>query len=324
MFCEPDSSKSLAALLAAATREGLPVTVLGGGTNVLVSDAGVRGLVVHPGKAFNYLRWIEDERPEDPHPVDARPEHEHPEDASPEHEHAEHPVDSRPENARREHEHPEYQRPEARLEAGAGARMISVAKEAVARGYAGIEFAAGIPGTVGGAVLMNAGAFGGEIGTAVEAIETVSLDGEIRELPHKELEFSYRKLALDSDLMVTWIRFRLLRSSVGRLQEVVARVQTKRRRNQPSGVPNAGSIFKNPPDEYAGRLIEHAGLKGRRIGGAQVSGEHANFIVNRGGAKATEVSALMGLIRGVVWKKCGIWLEPEVRLIGEWDDPETS
>lgn len=270
LFVEPPSVEALAAVLAAARELEVPVTCLGGGSNVLVSDAGVRGAVVRLGKAFAYIREVgQDEAGVD-------------------------------------------------IETGAATRFIRLAKDTVSRGLAGLEFAAGIPGSVGGAAQMNAGAFGGEISQTLTSMTLVTLDGEIVEKQREQLQFSYRKLAFDRPAVIASLRFRLLRSPVGRLQQVVARVQEKRRRNQPAGYPNAGSIFKNPPGEYAGRLIEKAGLKGTRKGGAQVSLEHANFIVNLGDATATEVRELMSLVQEEVWRKCGVWLEPEVRLLGEF------
>ncbi len=270
LFFDPPSVEALAAVLAAASELGVPVTCLGGGSNVLVSDAGVRGLVVRLGKAFTYIR----ETGEDETGV--------------------------------------------HFEVGAATRFIRLAKETVSRGLAGLEFAAGIPGSVGGAAQMNAGAFGGEISQSLTSMTMVTLDGEVVEKLREQLDFSYRKLAFDRPAVIASLRFRLLRSSVGRLQQVVARVQEKRRRNQPAGYPNAGSIFKNPPGEYAGRLIEKAGLKGTTKGGAQVSLEHANFIINLGGATASDVRGLMSVVQEEVWRKCGVWLEPEVRLIGEF------
>lgn len=269
LFVEPASVEELSAVLAAAQACSVPVTCLGGGSNVLVADAGVRGLVVHLGKAFSYIR----ETGQDEAGVT--------------------------------------------FEVGAATRFIRLAKETAGRGLAGLEFAAGIPGSVGGAAQMNAGAFGGEISGPLLAMTMVELDGKIVEKQREELHFSYRKLAFDRPAVIVSLRFRLLRSSVGRLKQAVARVQDKRRRNQPAGYPNAGSIFKNPPGEYAGRLIEKAGLKGTVRGGAQVSAEHANFIINLGSASSVDVRELMGLVQEEVWRKCGVWLEPEVRLLGE-------
>jgi UDP-N-acetylmuramate dehydrogenase len=279
LYFEPDSIEQLAAVLAAASEIGVPVTCLGGGSNILVSDVGVRGLVVRLGKPFAYIR----ETGEDETGVS--------------------------------------------FEVGAATRFIRLAKETASRGLAGLEFAAGIPGSVGGAAQMNAGAFGGEISQTMTSMTMVTLDGEIVEKPREQLDFSYRKLAFDRPAVIASLRFRLLRSSVGRLQQVVARVQEKRRRNQPAGYPNAGSIFKNPPGEYAGRLIEKAGLKGTTRGGAQVSPDHANFIINLGAATASDVRGLMSLVQEEVWRKCGVWLEPEVRLIGEFgpsDEAESA
>jgi UDP-N-acetylmuramate dehydrogenase len=266
LFLEPPTVEALARALAEAARLQIPVTLLGGGTNILVSDRGIRGLAVRLGREFDYRHWDEER--------EGRIE----------------------------------------VEVGAATRLGKLVRESVERGYAGLEFAAGIPGSA----LMNAGAFGGEIGDAIAAAGAVSLAGEVLELDRSRLEFSYRHLALDVAVVITSLRFSLRRSSVGRLKGVVEAVQSKRRRKQPLGFPNAGSVFKNPQGEYAGKLIELAGLKGRTIGRAQVSPEHANFIINLGGAKASDVQSLMGLVQDAVWKRSGVWLEPEVRLIGDW------
>jgi len=271
LFFDPASVDALALVLAEARDLGIPVTRLGGGTNVLVSDKGIRGLVVRLGRDFDYRVWA----PE----VDRRVE----------------------------------------VEVGAATRLGKLVQEAVRAGLAGLEFAAGIPGTVGGGALMNAGAFGGEIGSAIVSAGAVTLSGAVLALDRSRLEFSYRRLELDVDVVITSVRFSLLRSSEGKLKQVVDAVQAKRRRKQPLGLPNAGSIFKNPQGEFAGKLIESAGLKGRTIGRAQVSPEHANFIVNLGGASAADVHDLMTLVQEAVWQRSGVWLEPEVRLIGEWE-----
>jgi UDP-N-acetylmuramate dehydrogenase len=276
LLFSPPSEEALAAGLAAARRFGVAVTILGGGTNVLVSDGGIRGLVVRLGKAFDFRRWTTLGDGE-----------------------------------------------EALVDAGAATRLSRLVAEAVRRGYGGIEFAAGIPGSVGGGALMNAGAFGGELGSAIERISACTLAGERIEWVRSDLEFSYRKLALTRDVVITSVRFRLSRSSLPELRSTVQSIQAKRRTKQPLGFPNAGSIFKNPAGEFAGRLIEQAGLKGTTIGKAQVSPDHANFIVNLGGARAQDVRDLMSFIQGAVWRRSGVWLEPEVRLIGEWDDAST-
>lgn len=269
-FLDPVSVQALAQALRIAAAASVPVTYLGGGTNVLVSDRGIRGLCVRLGRAFDYMHW------------------------SPEHEGA------------------------VTVEVGAAAKLVRLVRDAVERGLGGLEFAAGIPGTVGGGALMNAGAFGGQIGDAITHVSTVSSAGEIAEFDRSRLDFSYRRLALASDVVITSVSFRLLRSSVGKLRQVVESVQEKRRARQPLGYPNAGSIFKNPPNEFAGRLVERTGLKGTIRGGAQISPEHANFIVNLGDARADDVRELMGLMQDEVWRRSGIWLEPEVRLVGDW------
>jgi UDP-N-acetylmuramate dehydrogenase len=262
----------LRAAFEGATRLGVPITRLGGGTNLLISDLGIRGLVVRLGRAFDYRQWQPDANGG------------------------------------------------ARVEVGAATRLGKLVSEAVELGWGGVEFAAGIPGTVGGGALMNAGAFGGELSSSIVGIAGVTLDGEAVSFDRSQLDFSYRNLALDVDVMVTSVTFSLRRASVAKLKGVVESVQAKRKRKQPSGLPNAGSIFKNPPDDYAGKLIELAGLKGKSVGKAQISPDHGNFIVNLGGARAADVAALMRIAQEAVWERSGIWLEPEVKLLGEWDE----
>jgi UDP-N-acetylmuramate dehydrogenase len=201
---------------------------------------------------------------------------------------------------------------------GAAANFKRLSLDAVSRGYAGLEFAEGIPGTVGGGLLMNAGAFGGEIGDVVESIDGVARDGEVVRVDRSELAFSYRRLDLPPGLVVTAIAMRLPRGEPAEIERRAAEAKRKRGRRQPLGLPNAGSIFKNPPGDFAGRLIELVGLKGAREGGAEVSPQHANFIVNRGDACAADVRALMRRIRDAVWRQRGVWLVPEVKLVGDW------
>lgn len=268
----PPSVEALSVAFESATRLGIPITRLGGGTNLLVSDAGVRGLVVRLGRAFDYREWAQ---------AVAGTVH---------------------------------------VDVGAASSLGRFVSEAVGLGWGGVEFAAGIPGTVGGGALMNAGAFGGELSSTVVAAQGVGLDGKVIKLDRSRLDFSYRRLELDVDVMITSVSFSLRRASVAKLKGVVESVQTKRRRKQPSGYPNAGSIFKNPPGNFAGKLIEQAGLRGTTVGNAQISPDHGNFIVNLGGAKAAEVYALMRQVQDGVWQRCGIWLEPEVKLVGDWDE----
>ncbi len=249
----------------------LAVFVLGGGTNILVSDRGVRGVVVHLGRPFARTEW-------------------------------------RANGAG------------CHVRAGAATPFKRVVTEAVARNLTGLEFAEGIPGTVGGGLLMNAGAFGGEIATVIEYVEGVDADGVVCRLPRSDLRFGYRRFDLPAGLVVTHVEFLL---QPGEHAQIVAhRDDCKRRREarQPMGFPNAGSVFKNPRGEFAGRLIEAAGLKGRRRGGAMFSERHANFIVNLGDATAADVRALMDEAAAAVWALRGVRLEPEIKLVGDWGD----
>jgi len=201
---------------------------------------------------------------------------------------------------------------------GAAANLKRLVLDAVARGLTGLEFAEGIPGTAGGGVLMNAGAFGGELGGVVTAIRGVTRAGEAVRLPRAELSFFYRRLDLPRDFVVSALELGLERGEPAAIAERIAAAKRKRSRHQPLGLPNAGSIFKNPRGDFAGRLIELVGLKGLTVGGAQVSPRHANFIVNLGSATASDVRELMRRMRDAVWTRRGVWLEPEVRLVGDW------
>jgi UDP-N-acetylmuramate dehydrogenase len=181
-----------------------------------------------------------------------------------------------------------------------------------------VEFAEGIPGSVGGGLLMNAGAFGGELSRVVQAIAGVQLDGRYMRIPGAEVGFAYRHTALPLHFIVTAVEFALQQKNAAETLNRMEQAQRKRQRTQPHGYPNAGSIFKNPPGTYAGRLIEAAGLKGMKQGQAQVSEQHANFIVNLGGATAADVKGLMDRIQQTVWETSHVRLEPEVRCVGEW------
>ena len=250
----PDTLEELQALVALLHQESVPFFVLGGGTNVLISDKGVREVVIRLGEGFNYSRWEESGET-------------------------------------------------ARVQVGAARSLGRFVREAIGKGYGGVEFAEGIPGSVGGGLLMNAGAFGGELSRVIAAISGVGRDGSLVRLPGETLGFAYRHTTLPPGLIVV---------------EAMLRAQRKRQQTQPHGYPNAGSIFKNPPGAYAGQLIEAAGLKGLSWGRARVSEQHANFIVNTGKASAAEVRQLMEQVQQVVWEKSQVWLEPEVRLVGEW------
>lgn len=209
------------------------------------------------------------------------------------------------------------ERSEGRLRGGAGLPLHDVADYAANLGLAGLEFAGGIPGSLGGAVVMNAGAYGGEIGQVVEDCLVVEADGSSRRLAGSELAFSYRSSAIRRDQIIVEAVLRLNADSPEAILERMADYRLRRGRSQPLAARSAGSVFRRPRGHYAGALIEQAGLKGRRVGDAEVSTQHAGFIINRGEATAADVLALMGLVREAVRDASGVELEPEIRVIGD-------
>ncbi len=261
----PQTPAELAAVMRAAAAHGVALVFLGGGSNVLVADGGVAGVVVKLGRGFARIDWDG-----------------------------------------------------AGVRAGAAVQLGRLARAAVGRGLGGLEFAEGIPGTVGGALFMNAGAYGGDLSAAVEVVEGLDAMGAPATLPGGALTFGYRRTVLPPAFVVTAVRFGLRREDPSVVHARMEEVRARRTAAQPHGKANAGSIFKNPAGDHAGRLIESAGLKGARAGRAHISERHANFIVNEGGAHAADVKALMELAQRVVWERSGVWLEPEVRLVGNW------
>jgi len=203
------------------------------------------------------------------------------------------------------------------LLAGGGLAIAELLSYCGVEGLAGLEFLAGIPGSVGGAVFMNAGAFEKEIGGMVQEIRVVTGTGDLETMPGSQLNFSYRSSSLPEGSVIHGIKFSLNRDNRDKVSGRIAEYLIERRQRQPLDMPSAGSVFRNPPGDYAGRLIEKAGLKGKRIGGAMISQKHANFIVNTGGAKAEDVIALIDLARNKVKEETGIMLETEIRIVGE-------
>ena len=262
----------------------LPYYLLGGGSNVLIADAGIRGLVI-----YNRCRQVR---------VDAAPC-------------CVFPVDDRP-----------------FLFAESGVALAGLARQSVAEGLTGLEWAVSVPGTVGGAVVNNAGAHGGEVKDNLYGAMVLDEQDEIREVPAGELDYAYRSSSLKRRLavkagfgpVVLSVNFRLAYGDAAAIRARADEYLAHRRRTQPTE-PSLGSTFKNPPGDFAGRLIEAAGLKGTRVGGVQVSTQHANFIVNPGGvgaATAAAVAALMTQIQQTVQTQFGVHLEPEVQMVGEW------
>lgn len=205
------------------------------------------------------------------------------------------------------------------IEAGAACSLARVAKYALDIGYTGFEFAAGIPGSIGGAAFMNAGAYGGEMKNVVSRVSLLRRDGKgSYQLPVSEMDYGYRRSVLyESGDIVTSVTMELEEGSKKQISEKMGELAEKRRSKQPLSYPSAGSFFKRPTGYFAGKLIQDAGLKGLTVGGAQVSQLHSGFIINRGGATASDIEKLMHLVQAAVVEKNGVMLEPEVRIVGE-------
>ncbi len=206
---------------------------------------------------------------------------------------------------------------DAGVRAGAGVPCAKVARFCANAGLAGAEFLVGIPGTIGGALAMNAGAFGGETWRQVTAVETIDRAGRIHRRSPAEYRIGYRSVEGPPG---EWFVAADLGFDHGDAHEANAKIKAllqQRAASQPMGLPSCGSVFRNPPGDHAGRLIESCGLKGYHIGGACVSEKHANFIINRGGATAADIEALIGHVRATVARECGVDLVAEVRIIGE-------
>lgn len=286
LFAPAATPQQLAGLADLAVAHGLPLTVLGGGSNVLVSDAGIRGVVIaNQARAFG-------PQPADCGLGDARPAV-----------------------------------PAADLVSCSGVALAGLARWAVRNGWAGLTWAVSVPGTVGGAVIGNAGAHGGDMaGNIAWALVAYPGAGQ-RWLSDTDLAFAYRSSLLkrqlaagDAQPVVLAVGCRLGRGDPAEMAAQAETFLTRRRASQPVE-PSAGSIFRNPPGDYAGRLVEAAGLKGHRIGAAQISPRHANFIVNTGGARAADVVALLNLMRQQVTERGGPVLVPEILFLGDWPAP---
>ncbi len=264
----PKTPAQLKAALQWGRAEGLPVTMLGAGSNLLISDRGLPGLVI----------------------------------------------------CTRAMRHSEFDETTGRVIAAAGEPWSSLAWKAARHGLQGFEWTIGIPGTVGGAVVMNAGAHGGETADILVDAEVVSPDGSVAVLKPNDLGFRYRTSDLQgSDRIVTTATFQLSPGhSPANIKAATAADLKSRRDTQPYHLPNCGSVFRNPPGDSAGRLIEQAGLKGHQIGQAQTSTLHANFIVNLGGAKASDVLALIRHTQAVIYEQNSVELETEVKVVGEF------
>ena len=260
----PESEEQLLWALSIAREAGVPCVVIGNGSNLVVKDGGIRGLVIALGEGMAAIA-----------------------------------------------------RAGETLTAWAGASLARVSAYAQASGLSGLEFASGIPGTLGGGCAMNAGAYGGQL-SDVLVDARVLLDGEVRTLTVNEMQMGYRtSLPLRRGGIVISARFALTPDDPETIAARMRELNARRRDKQPLNYPSAGSTFKRPEGYFAGALIEQAGLKGRRVGGAQVSEKHAGFIVNAGGATATDILALIGTVQDEVAARFGVRLETEVRILGE-------
>lgn len=261
----PANEEELQALLKRAKDNGIPVTLIGNGSNLLVRDKGIRGLVIKLG---NMLCKIEAEG--------------------------------------------------ERLSFGSGVSLAMASRKAADLELTGMEFAVGIPGSIGGAVYMNAGAYDGEMSKVVESVRVIDTNGDLMLLKAEQLEFAYRKTKLQkSGLIVTEVNLKLEPGCKDDITSKMADFSHRRISKQPLELPSAGSMFKRPVGYFAGTLIEQTGLKGYTVGGAQVSEKHAGFVVNVGGATAADVLQLIKDVQNKVFSAHGVQLEPEVLVLGE-------
>ena len=204
-----------------------------------------------------------------------------------------------------------------RLIAGAGALMSQVAKAAWEHGLTGLEFASGIPGTIGGGITMNAGAYGGELCQVAYRVQVVTPQGEIRELTNEAMKFGYRhSIVKEQQLIVTEVELELQPGNGDEIKSLMDELATRRREKQPLEYPSAGSTFKRPEGYCAGELIMKADLRGFQIGGARVSDKHCGFVVNVGRATGADVRALIAEVQSRVWERFQVKLEPEVIFLG--------
>ena len=265
LMAQPQSEAELQSLLLKAAEAAVPVTLVGNGSNLLVRDKGIRGLVIKLGSMLRDIKVSGNV-----------------------------------------------------LTFGSGVSLAQASRKAAELGLSGMEFAVGIPGSIGGAVYMNAGAYDGEMSKVVKSVRVMDAAGEVSELSVGELDFGYRHSALQgSGKIVTSVTVELAAGDKQAIAEKMADFSNRRITKQPLELPSAGSMFKRPPGYFAGTLIDQTGLKGYTVGGAQVSTKHAGFVVNIGGATAADVLQLISDVQAKVFAAHGVHLEPEVLVLGE-------
>lgn len=261
---EPKNARELIQVIQACREAEMPYTVVGNGSNLLVSDAGYDGVVIHLFKNMSRIRVQE-----------------------------------------------------SSLTAEAGALLVRASNTAFREGLAGLEFASGIPGTVGGALVMNAGAYGGEMKDVVRSVKVLTADDQLREYKNEEMDFGYRRsrIAESGDIVLEAV-FQL---RPGKPEEIRARMdelKEQRVQKQPLEYASAGSTFKRPEGYFAGKLIQDAGLRGFRIGDAQVSEKHCGFVINRGGATAAQIAEVIEEVKKRVYADSGVALQTEIKYLG--------
>ncbi len=261
-----DTLHDLSLTLDVCAEEGTAWSILGKGSNLLVSDEGFDGVMIQLGADFRKIKRVEDG-----------------------------------------------------FQAGAGVALPVLVQAALREELEGLAFAVGIPGTVGGAIAGNAGAHGIAVGDIVHSVNLYGPYGKLRHCNRSELRFGYRSSSIGSDDILVEAFFQLKPGDPAKIRGEMERYFKKRKMSQPTGLPSAGSVFKNVGDVPAGRLIEQAGMKGVAIGDARVSERHANFIVNSGKARAAEIFALIRLVQERVREVHGVELEPEIRMIGSFE-----
>ena len=267
VWAAPASEDVIGEVLAIVREAGIPLFILGLGSNLLVSDKGWPGVILYLGT--NISGWRFDG---------------------------------------------------TIATVMAGTCLLDLIRDAVDQGLGGMELMAGIPGSVGGALRMNAGAFGQEIEQTTVKVRGFQLDSTPFEAGRQEINFCYRRVPELERVVITSGQFRFKKAAAGTLKKRMDDILALRAKKQPLNYPSCGSVFKRPPGYYAGALIEEAGLKGEYVGGAMVSSKHAGFILNTDNAKAADVFSLIRRIEDRVWDRFGVKLEREVKLIGEFDD----
>lgn len=273
LLCEIASAEQLSAAFAAAAELNVPVTIVGNGSNLLVKDGGIPGLVIRLGELFSEIS--------EPVPL--------------------------PDGG-------------FAITAQAGASLQKLCNAAADHSLTGLEFAYGIPGTVGGAAYMNAGAYGGEMKDVISGVTAMTPQGQTLAWSRDEMRFGYRKSRLNEDeqtAAVTSVSVTLTEGDQDTIRATMREFSARRREKQPLSMPSCGSTFKRPEGQFAGTLIETAGLKGFRIGGASVSTVHAGFLINDESGTAADYLALIAHVQRTVQEQTGILLSPEVRVLGE-------